>query len=505
MKKINRALISVFSKVGLELVLKTLKSFDISLISTGGTEKFITELGYEVEAVENLTGYPSILDGRVKTLHPKIFGGILAKRNSKENLKEVSSHQIPLIDLLIVDLYPFEQTVLSNASDEEIIEKIDIGGISLIRAAAKNFKDILCISDKNDYKELNEILINNQGCSDLDIRKKFARKAFDISSKYDSEIFKYFDEEDSSLKINISKANRLRYGENPHQKGIFYGSIEDSFEQLNGKKVSYNNLIDIDSAVNLMSEFNSKNFVFGIFKHNNACGFSSRDSLKDSFLSSLSSDPISAFGGVLISNQKIDYETSLELNKLFFEIIIAPSFDNDSLKLLKMKKNRIILKQKNILIQDSIVRSCLNGYLFQDRDKISDSESNFNYVTKVKPSKKEINDLIFASKISKHTKSNTIVIVKDLQLLSSGTGQTSRVDALNQAIQKAIKFGFNLNGAVMASDAFFPFPDCIEIANNHKITSVLQPGGSIKDNLSINLCNKNKMSMVFTGIRHFKH
>tara|TARA_B100000963_G_scaffold361955_1_gene401248 strand:+ start:45110 stop:46627 length:1518 start_codon:yes stop_codon:yes gene_type:complete len=505
MKKINKALISVYSKIGLESVLKTLKSFNISLISTGGTEKFIKDLGYKVEGVENLTGYPSILDGRVKTLHPKIFGGILAKTNSKENLKEISLHQIPLIDLLIVDLYPFEETVLSDAHHNEIIEKIDIGGISLIRAAAKNFKDVLCISNKSDYKKLNEILINNNGCSNLEERKKFARKAFDVSSKYDSEIFKYFDEDNSSLKINISRANKLRYGENPHQKGIFYGSIEDSFEQLNGKKVSYNNLIDIDSAVNLMSEFNSKNSVFGIFKHNNACGFSSKDSTKKSFLSSLSSDPISAFGGVLISNKKIDYETSLELNKLFFEIIIAPSFDNDSLNLLKTKKNRIILKQKNILLQSETIRSCLNGYLFQDRDIITDSESNFKYVTKVKPSKNEINDLIFASKISKHTKSNTIVIVKDLQLLSSGTGQTSRVDALNQAIQKAIKFGFSLNGAVMASDAFFPFPDCIEIANNHKITSVIQPGGSIKDNLSINLCNTNKMSMVFTGIRHFKH
>ena len=504
-KQISSALISVYDKTGLAPVIHQLNEQGVTFFSTGGTEKFIRDLGYKVTAVEDITGYPSILGGRVKTLHPKVFGGILNRQEIADDQEAIAQFEIPQIDLVIVDLYPFEETVAGGGSEQEIVEKIDIGGIALIRAAAKNFKDTFCVSDKTDYKDFLDILIQSNGAPNLEQRKKFAVKAFQTSSHYDTAIFNHFNREESVLKLSIKKNKTLRYGENPHQKGQFFGPLSDLLEQIHGKEISYNNLLDIDAAVTLMLEFYDWNYSFGILKHNNACGFATRDNLKEAYIDALAGDPISAFGGVLISNKKIDLETATEIHSLFCEIVIAPEFDDDALRMLKGKKNRILLVQKDIPLPSITCRSCLNGILVQDRDSKTDVAEELDFITAKKPTAKEIEDLIFASKICKHTKSNTIVLAKNAQLLASGTGQTSRVDALNHAIEKAKHFNFDLNGAVMASDAFFPFPDCVEIAQKAGVSSVLQPGGSIKDQLSIDYCNQNDLSMVFTGTRHFKH
>ena len=506
--KITSALISVFDKEGLAPIVEELNRQGVTIYSTGGTEKFIRDLGIEVVAVEDITSYPSILGGRVKTLHPKVFGGILNRQNTAADQEELAQYEIPQIDLVIVDLYPFEKTVASGASEQDIIEKIDIGGISLIRAAAKNFADVLCVSNKNDYQEVLDLLVSTQGAPSREDRKRFATKAFQISSHYDSAIFNYFNADtkaSTALKLSQQEAKTLRYGENPHQEGTFYGALNELLEQVHGKEVSYNNLLDIDAAVNLMLEFYEGAPTFAILKHNNACGFATREKLVDAYEAALAGDPVSAFGGVLIANKTIDFATAEKINDLFCEVVIAPSFDAQALELLKSKKNRILLIQKEAKLEDKTIRTCLNGYLVQDRDNVTDGEEHLSTATDIAPSKEEIQDLLFASKICKHTKSNTIVLVKNSQLLASGTGQTSRVDALRQAIEKASSFGFDLNGAVMASDAFFPFPDCVEIAYNAGVRSVIQPGGSIKDQLSIDYCNAQKMSMVFTGIRHFKH
>ena len=504
-KQISSALISVFDKTGLAPIIHQLNSYGVTFYSTGGTEKFIRDMDYEVTAVEEVTGYPSILGGRVKTLHPKVFGGILNRQEVSGDQTALEQFEIPQIDLVIVDLYPFEDTVATGGSEQEIVEKIDIGGIALIRAAAKNFKDTFCVSDKNDYQDFLEILIQSNGAPNLEQRKKYSVKAFQTSSHYDAAIFNHFNQEEEVLKLSVKDSRTLRYGENPHQKGKFFGPLSDLLQQIHGKEISYNNLLDIDAAVSLILEFYDGDCSFAILKHNNACGFATRPNLKDAYLDALAGDPVSAFGGVLITNKSIDLDTATEINSLFCEVIVAPNYNAEALKLLKEKKNRIILVQKDISLPSNTYRSCLNGILVQERDSETDNAKKLDFKTTKKPNLQEIEDLIFASKICKHTKSNTIVLAKNGQLLASGTGQTSRIDALNQAIEKAKHFNFDLNGAVMASDAFFPFPDCVEIAHKTGISSILQPGGSIKDQLSINYCNENDLSMVFTGIRHFKH
>jgi phosphoribosylaminoimidazolecarboxamide formyltransferase/IMP cyclohydrolase len=453
--------------------------------------------------VEDLTTYPSILGGRVKTLHPNVFGGILARRELDSDKEQLNQYNIPEFDLVIVDLYPFQKTVQSGSTEQDSIEKIDIGGISLIRAAAKNYKDVLIVSEMNQYSDVLNILENENGTTQLETRKKFASKAFNISSHYDTAIFNYFNQEEVSFKQSVRKSKVLRYGENPHQNGTFFGNLSDMFDQLHGKELSYNNLLDVDAAVNLISEFKDTTFV--VMKHNNACGIASRRKLVDSWKDALSADPVSAFGGVLITNKEIDVETAEEINKIFFEVIIAPSYNSDALTILKSKKNRIILNQKNIELDKTQFRTVLNGVLYQDKDLHTDTISDMKTVTKLSPSDEELSDMVFASKVCKHTKSNTIVFAKNKQLLSSGVGQTSRVDALKQAVVKAKNYNFDLNGAIMASDAFFPFPDCVELAKNEGVECVIQPGGSIKDNLSVEYCNNNNMKMVTTGYRHFKH
>ena len=497
----------MFSKNGLEPIVKKLKDQGVTIYSTGGTQKFINDLGIEVVAVEAVTDYPSILGGRVKTLHPKVFGGILNRQDNDSDLREMDSFNIPQIDLVIVDLYPFEKTVVSGASHQDIIEKIDIGGISLIRAAAKNFKDVMCVASVDDYSEFLELLSENNGAITYEDRQRFAAKSFNVSSHYDSAIFNYFNRDSASTTLKLSETNGtvLRYGENPHQKGYFFGDFEAMFEKLHGKALSYNNLLDVDAAVNLMNEFTGEAPTFAVLKHNNACGVAQRSNLHQAYLDALAGDPVSAFGGVLISNSEIDVNTAEEIHKLFCEVVIAPSFSPEALTVLKGKKNRILMIQKLTELPVSSVRSCLNGYLVQDKDGITDSAEFLETVTELGPTANEVEDLLFASKLCKHTKSNTIVLAKGKQLCASGTGQTSRVDALNQAIHKAKSFGFKLEGSVMASDAFFPFPDCVEIAEKAGITAVIQPGGSIKDQLSIDYCNENKVAMVFTKTRHFKH
>lgn len=505
-KTIKSALISVFHKDGLGPIVKKLHELEVTIYSTGGTEKFIKELGVPVVPVDEVTSYPSILGGRVKTLHPKIFGGILNRQDNESDVAELSEFQIPQIDLVIVDLYPFEKTVASGASEQDIVEKIDIGGISLIRAAAKNFKDTFIVSSMDQYHEFLDILSANKGETTIAQRKSFAAKSFNISSHYDTAIFNYFNaDQEPALKISETNATVLRYGENPHQKGYFYGDLEAIFDKLHGKELSYNNLLDVDAAVNLMEEFKGEAPTFAILKHNNACGFAQRETLKQAYLDALAGDPVSAFGGVLIANTKIDEATAKEIHTLFCEVVIAPSYSEEALAILKGKKNRIILVKKDVALPTNTIRTCLNGNLVQDKDYITDTVKDLKYVTNIKPTQAEIDDLLFASKLCKNTKSNTIILVKNKQLLAGGTGQTSRVDALNQAIEKAKSFNFDLHGSVMASDAFFPFPDCVEIAGKAGIKSVIQPGGSIKDQLSIDYCNANNLAMVMTGTRHFKH
>ena len=506
-KTIKSALISVFSKDGLEPIVKELDKQGVTIYSTGGTEKFIKDLGINVIPVEDVTSYPSILGGRVKTLHPKVFGGILNRQNHDGDVKEMKDFDIPQIDVVIVDLYPFEKTVASGASNQDIIEKIDIGGISLIRAAAKNYADVICVSSVDDYAEFLELITDKKGNLSEDDRKRFAAKAFNVSSHYDSAIFNYFNTTKNipAYKLSETKGQVLRYGENPHQDGFFFGDFDAMFTKLHGKELSYNNLLDVDAAVNLINEFKGEAPTFAILKHNNACGFAQRSTIKQAYADALAGDPVSAFGGILISNVEIDADTAADIHNLFCEVVIAPSFSDEALEILKGKKNRILLILKDTPLSAKTVRTCLNGVLVQDKDNKTDVVEDFTYATNTKPTDTEIEDLIFASKICKHTKSNTIVLVKDKQLCASGTGQTSRVDALNQAIHKATSFNFDLKGSVMASDAFFPFPDCVEIAGNAGITSVIQPGGSIKDQLSIDYCNDNNISMVMTGTRHFKH
>ncbi len=504
-KTIKSALISVFNKDGLLPVIRKLNELGITMYSTGGTEKFISESGINVIPVESVTKYPPILGGRVKTLHPKIFGSILNRQDNTSDVAELQEYEIPQIDLVIVDLYPFEKTLASNASEQDIIEKIDIGGISLIRAAAKNFKDTFTVSSMKQYEEFLHIINKNGGETTISERKKFAAKAFNISSHYDIAIFNYFNEEEIVFKASETTSKILRYGENPHQKGFFYGDLNAMFDKLHGKELSYNNLLDIDAAVNLINEFKNEAPAFAILKHNNPCGFAQRVTIYQAYLDALAGNPVSAFGGILIANSKIDKTTAEEIHKLFFEVIIAPDYNEEALEILKGKKNRIILVQREIQLSKQTIRTALNGVLIQDKNNKTDNIGDLLYPTESKPNQREIKDLLFASKICKHTKSNTIVLVKNKQLYASGTGQTSRVDALRQAIDKARSFNFDLNGAVMASDAFFPFPDCVEIADKAGIKSIIQPGGSVKDELSINYCNNNDLSMIFTGTRHFKH
>lgn len=506
LKSIKSALISVYNKEGLAELVQELHKNKVLIYSTGGTQSFIESLKVPVVSVESLTNFPEILGGRVKTLHPTIFGGILNRRNLESDKEAIQKHGIPEIDLVIVDLYPFEETVAAGGSHEENIEKIDIGGISLIRAAAKNYQDVVIIPSVNFYSELLELLKSQNGATSYEQRKKFAAEAFHVSSHYDTLIHRYFAGEDTTyFKESISNYETLRYGENPHQKGKFYGDLNAVFDKLHGKELSYNNLLDVDAAFALIEEFKNEGPTFAILKHNNACGIATRSTIQEAYSLALEADPVSAFGGILISNAKINLKTAELINELFCEVLIAPEYDLGGLELLKSKKNRIILVQKEVKLPKLQFRTILNGVLVQDRDEKSESREDLEVKTTNAPSENEIVDLLFANKLVKHTKSNTIVLVKNRQLLASGTGQTSRVDALNQAIHKAKSFHFDLKNAVMASDAFFPFPDCVEIAHNAGIDAVIQPGGSLKDQLSIDYCNKEKMRMVFTGIRHFKH
>jgi phosphoribosylaminoimidazolecarboxamide formyltransferase / IMP cyclohydrolase len=503
--QIKSALISVYYKEGLEKVVKKLHSLGVSIVSTGGTMRFIEDLNIPVTSVEALTSYPSILGGRVKTLHPKVFGGILSRRDLASDLEEAKKYDIPAFDLVIVDLYPFEETVQKSAKEEEIIEKIDVGGISLIRAAAKNFKDVLIVSSRDQYQKLMDILDEGNGSVSLLGRREFAREAFHISSHYDHLIHKYFskDSNPSVFKESISGSKPLRYGENPHQKGYFFGRFEEMFEQLHGKEISYNNILDIDAAVRLIAEFNEP--TVAILKHNNPCGLASRDILVSAWKDALAGDPISAFGGVIILNRELDKETAVEMDKIFFEIVIAPGYKSEAIEILETKKNRILLVQKTSDLPGKIYRSVLTGVLFQDADMKTETRKDMRVVTMENPSAKEYADLEFANKIVKHCKSNAIVLAANSQLLAAGVGQTSRVDALKHAIQKAQSFDFELNGAVLASDAFFPFSDSVSIAHEVGITAVIQPGGSVRDQETIDFCNLKKMKMVFTNIRHFKH
>jgi phosphoribosylaminoimidazolecarboxamide formyltransferase/IMP cyclohydrolase len=502
--KIKNAFVSVFHKDGISEIITKLHAEGVRFYSTGGTQSFIESLGIPCIPAEKLTGYPSILGGRVKTLHPKIFGGILNRRDNAEDQEQMSRYEIPEINLVIVDLYPFSETVASEAEEQDIIEKIDIGGISLIRAAAKNFRDVLIVASQEQYTTFEQLLSRQGACSTLADRKWFAKEAFSVSSKYDAAIFNYFDENKGThFRQSCDNAKILRYGENPHQKGIFYGKWEELFDQLQGKEISYNNLLDINAAVDLISEFDE--LTFAILKHNNACGIASRSTVKEAWEAALAGDPVSAYGGILMCNEKIDQPAAEKINKIFFEVIIAPAYDKTAVEILKQKKNRIILVQKQKPNASIQYRSLLNGILMQEKDLSIQTETKLKTITEKEPTKREIEDLLFADKIVKNTKSNAIVIAKNKQLCASGVGQTSRIDALKQAIEKAQSNNFDLQGAVMASDAFFPFPDCVEIAHKAGITAIIQPGGSIKDDLSINFCNKNKMTMIMTGIRHFKH
>ena len=505
MKKIKSALISVYYKDGLERIVRKLAEDGVAIYSTGGTLSFIESLGLKATSVESLTGYPSILGGRVKTLHPKVFGGILARRDNPKDSEQAAQYEIPEIDAVIVDLYPFEQTVASGAPEQDVIEKIDIGGISLIRAAAKNFKDVVIVPSVDQYAEFFEIIDAQHSSTTLEQRRRFAAHAFNVSSHYDTAIFNYFNRQEKidSFKLSLTQGTTLRYGENPHQKGHFYGNLEAMFDQIHGKEISYNNLLDINAAVDLIDEFEET--TFAVLKHNNACGLASRPTVLEAWNDALAGDPVSAFGGVLITNGVIDKDAAEEINKIFFEVIIAPDYDVDALEILGQKKNRIILVRKPAALPKKQFRSLLNGVLVQDRDLNIEKPEDLKTATTKAPTAQEIEDMLFANKIVKNSKSNAIVLAKGKQLLASGVGQTSRVDALKQAIEKAKNFGFDLKGAVMASDAFFPFPDCVEIAGNEGVTAVIQPGGSIKDQLSFDYCNEHGIAMVTTGIRHFKH
>ena len=506
-RNIKNVLISVYYKDNLEPVLAQLKTLNANIYTTGGTQAFIEQQGIPTKRIEDLTGYPSILGGRVKTLHPNVFGGILARQHLKDDIDTLNNYNIPFFDLVIVDLYPFQETVNNKGSEDEIIEKIDIGGISLIRAAAKNFKDVLIVSSRHQYHALLDILTKHQGKTEEATRKHFSKEAFKLSSEYDRAIHAYFSGDIvatiESAAYRALPAHQLRYGENPHQKGTFYGQLQDIFTKLSGKDISYNNLLDIDAAVNLIAEFTEP--TIAILKHNNACGLACNEDLLNAWRDALAGDPVSAFGGVIICNRKVTLEVANEMNKLFFEILLAPEFEEEAKNLLAQKQSRILLQLHATHLPAVTFRSLLNGVIEQDRDTASETVNDMNCVTTVRPTSTQLNDLVFANKIVKQSKSNTIVLAKNNQLIASGVGMTSRVDALKHAINKAKEFNFSLQDAVMASDAFFPFPDCVEIANKEGIKAVVQPGGSVKDNLSIDYCNSNQMAMVFTGIRHFKH
>lgn len=505
MRKIKNALVSVFHKEGLEEILKSLIENKVELYSTGGTYKYIESLGLPAHKVEDLTTYPSILGGRVKTLHPKIFGGILARRELQEDLQQLDSYDIPQFDLVIVDLYPFEETLASTSDEKTIIEKIDIGGISLIRAAAKNYNDVIILPSANQYSEFIQLLKDKKGESSKEDRKYFAAQAFAVSSNYDTAIYNYFNKNQGIVNLRLSEdaAKELRYGENPHQKGFFFGKIEEVIEQLNGKEISYNNILDIDAAIRIIDDFDETTFV--VMKHNNACGIASRATVLESWQAALEGDPVSAFGGVLICNRNIDIATAQQIDKLFYEVLIAPGFEADAFKVLSKKKTRILLKLKTSEFANKTVRTALNGYLVQDADNKVESKEDMTLMTKVAPTEAEYSDLVFANKVVKHTKSNAMVIVRNKQLIASGVGETSRVDAFKQAIEKACNFNKTIAGAVLASDAFFPFSDNVQLAHSNGIKAVIQPGGSKKDQDSIDYCDENSMAMVFTGIRHFKH
>jgi phosphoribosylaminoimidazolecarboxamide formyltransferase/IMP cyclohydrolase len=504
---IKNALISVYYKDNLEPIIRELNRLGANIYSTGGTETFIRSLGVDVIAVEDLTSYPSILGGRVKTLHPKVFGGILARRSNDSDKEQLAQYEIPEIDLVIVDLYPFEETVESGAGHDDVIEKIDIGGISLIRAAAKNFKDVVILASKDDYVELAEMLKSQNGTTTIDQRKRFAQKAFNITSNYDTAIFQYFNHEEPMpvFKQSIQTSKTLRYGENPHQAGVFYGNLDAMFTSLSekGKELSYNNLVDVDAAVELINEFNEP--TVAILKHTNACGVATRQFIKEAWIDALACDPVSAFGGVIITNTEIDAETATEIDKLFYEVLIAPAYTDEAVAILTARKGRIVLVRQPVELPGKQFKTLLNGVIEQDKDLVIEGPADMKTVTERQPTEQELKDLFLANKITKSTKSNAIVLVKNNQMLSSGVGQTSRVDALRQALAKAESFGFDVKGAVMASEAFFPFPDCVEIAADAGITAVLQPGGSIKDQLSIDMANQKGISMVTTGVRHFKH
>ena len=505
-RKIKSALISVFHKDGLDEIINLLDQYDVTIYSTGGTQKFIESHGVKVERVEDLTSYPSILDGRVKTLHPKVFGGILARRD-EDHLGQLAKYDMPEIDLVIVDLYPFEDTVKSTDDEEAIIEKIDIGGIALLRGAAKNFNDVVIVPSKNEYPMIQKILAEQNAESTLADRKELARRAFKVSSHYDTAIFNYFDRDsdDVSFKHSLIESQVLRYGENPHQQGIFFGELDTMFEKISGKELSFNNLVDVDAAVNVMSEFVDSDPTFAVLKHTNTCGIATRSTVIEAWHAALAGDPVSAFGGILISNTIVDLATAEEINKLFYEVVIAPEFDKEAINLLTKKKKRVLMKINRWHVNDKSFKSILNGVIQQDTDKSMESSDKMECVTDAQATPQQLSDLEFANKCVKHLKSNTIVLVKNNQLLGMGCGQTSRVDALRQAISKATAFGFDLEGCVMASDAFFPFPDCVEIAHDAGTAAIVQPGGSIKDNLSIDYCNSKGMPMLMTGIRHFKH
>jgi len=504
LKRIKTALISVYNKDGLLPVLKMLDKLGVRILSTGGTYDFIVQNGFPAETVQSLTGFPSILGGRVKTLHPVIMGGILARLDNESDQHQLKEYHIPPIDLVIVDLYPFEETVKLNSEEGEIIEKIDIGGISLIRAAAKNYQEVLVVPSSEQYTGLLQLMEEKNGYSGLDDRSYFAVEAFNVSSHYDMAIFGWMNKgRVGAFKISQTLKQPLRYGENPHQKGDFFGRLDDVFEQIHGKSISYNNLLDLDAAINLINDFEET--TFAVIKHNNACGIASREQLVDAWNDALAGDPVSAFGGVLVTNREIDEATAAEINKIFFEIIVAPGYSTKALEVLQTKKNRIILKLKPVNLPVIQFRSLLNGVIVQDKDLVTETTDGLTPVTRVEPTLQQVQDLLFANKIVKHTKSNTIVLAYNKQLVGSGTGQTSRVDALKQAIEKACTFGLPLKGAVMASDAFFPFADSVEMADKAGIKAVIQPGGSVRDQESVDYCNEHDMAMVTTGIRHFKH
>lgn len=511
--KVQKALLSVFHKEGLDEVVRCLSRHGIQIVSTGGTQAYISSLGVECTAVEDITDYPSIFGGRVKTLHPAIFGGILSRRDNPDDEKQAQMYGIDPIDLVIVDLYPFADTVQAGGSHEEIIEKIDIGGISLIRAAAKNYKDVVVIPSKKYYSRLIHLLDTQKGCTREDQRRELAAAAFTLTSRYDERISRYFiksndaekgDCTNAPLSLHYESSHPLRYGENPHQKGVFYGDLQQRFEYIQGKELSYNNLLDIDAALHLISEFSEP--ACAILKHNTPCGLAVRPTIEEAYKAALSCDPVSAFGGIIILNRQVDESTASEIDSLFYEVLIAPEYTPRSLEILTKKSKRILLKEKGRGSEPSIrYRSILGGLLAQEQDSYTEQAQDLKCVTECKPTESQTADMLFAQRAVKHCKSNAIVLAKGQQILGAGYGQTSRVDALKQAIGKAKAMGFDLHGAVMSSDAFFPFADCVEIAYNTGITAVIQPGGSIKDQDSINYCNEHGMVMVFTGIRHFRH